>query len=145
MGTLKWYKRDPRAAILGMAVLTLEERGAYNTILDLIYLNDGALRDDQAQICDWLKCDPRTWRRIRARLIDLEKLYVHGGMLRNQRADDETTQALRRVQVATEAADKRWAEYNKIKNLGDAGAMLPTPTPRNLSYLGEALRKRERR
>ena len=37
MGTLKWYKRDPDAALSGMFELTLEERGAYNTILDLIY------------------------------------------------------------------------------------------------------------
>lgn len=142
MGVLKWYKRDPRAAVLGMAVLSLEECGAYNTILDLIYINDGALRDDPEQICNWLKCDPRVWRRIRARLIDLEKLYVHGGTLRNERADFEVTQALRRVQVATEAADKRWGDYNEIKKLGDARAMLPTSTPRNLSFLRDALKKK---
>ena len=35
MGELKWYKRDPRAALVGMSCLTLEERGAHNTILDL--------------------------------------------------------------------------------------------------------------
>ena len=32
MGVLRWYKRDPRAALSGMMELTLEERGAYNTI-----------------------------------------------------------------------------------------------------------------
>ena len=42
MGVVKWYKRDPNAALTGMASLTLEERGAYNTILDLIYAHDGA-------------------------------------------------------------------------------------------------------
>ena len=31
MGNIRWYKRDPDAALNGMAVLTLEERGAYNT------------------------------------------------------------------------------------------------------------------
>jgi len=36
----RWYKRDPNAALEGMAVLTLEERGAYNTVLDLIYTHD---------------------------------------------------------------------------------------------------------
>ena len=41
MGTLKWYKRDPRAALAGMMKLTLEECGAYNKILDLIYLRGG--------------------------------------------------------------------------------------------------------
>lgn len=143
MGTLKWYKRDPRAALTGMMELTLEERGVYNTVLDLIYCHDGAVRDDAALICGWLKCDPRTWKRVRARLIDLEKLYVHAGSLRNERADFEATQALRRVQVATEAADKRWADYREIKSLGDAGAMLPTSTSRNLSFLSDAFKKRK--
>jgi len=43
VGKVRWYKRDPNAALTGMAGLTLEERGAYNTILDLIYANDGAV------------------------------------------------------------------------------------------------------
>ena len=42
----RWYKRDPNAALEGMAVLTLEERGAYNTVLDLIYTHDGSVDDD---------------------------------------------------------------------------------------------------
>lgn len=142
MGVLKWYKRDPRAALHGMMVLTLEERGAYNTVLDLIYINDGALKDDAAYICNWLKCDPRTWKRIRTRLIDTGKLYFYAGQLRNERADSESVQALRRVQVAAEAAEKRWADYNEIKKLGHAPAMLTTPTPRNLSFLRDALKKK---
>lgn len=142
MGILKWYKRDPRAALHGMMGLSLEERGAYNTILDLIYINDGALADDAKQICVWLKCDPRTWKRIRTRLIELGKLYLHAGQLRNERADQEAVLALRKVQVAAEAAEKRWADYNEIKRLGDARAMLPTPKPRNLSFLSDALKKK---
>lgn len=135
MGQIKWYKRDPRAAILGMASLSLEERGAYNTILDLIYINDGALADNPTEICGFLKCDPRVWKRIRAKLIDGGKLYIHGGHLRNERADFETTMALRRVLVATEAADKRWSDYRKLNDLANAGAMLPTSTSRKILSL----------
>jgi uncharacterized protein YdaU (DUF1376 family) len=129
MGTLKWYKRDPKAALHGMIGLTLEEKGAYNVILDLIYINDGRVLDDPKQICVWLNCDPRRWKRIRAALIDAGKLYIHGGYLRNERADDEALQAIRRVQVSVEAANKRWSEYNEIKRLGHAVAMPPTPLP----------------
>jgi len=142
MGILKWYKRDPRAALHGMMSMTLEECGAYNKALDLIYCHDGRLQDDPAEICTWLNCDPRTWKRIRAKLLDSGKLYVHAGHLRNERADQETVLALRKVQVATEAADRRWAEYRKLNGLGDARAMLPTPTPRNLSFLSDALKKK---
>ena len=126
MGTLKWYKRDPRAALIGMMGLTLEESGAYNKILDLIYVNDGALSDDPDFICRTLNCNLRTWRRLKARLLELGKIYVHAGCIRNERADDEIPNAQSLVAKAKLAAIKRWATYNKIKALPDASAMQPT-------------------
>jgi hypothetical protein len=134
MGTLKWYKRDPRAALIGMMGLTLEETGCYCKLLELIYCHDGALADgDIGYICRTLNCDPRTWRRLKARLLNLGKIYMHAGTIRNERADDETTQAQTRVRDSKIAASKRWATYNEIKGLSDARAMLPTATYRKLS------------
>lgn len=101
MGRLKWYKRDPDAALAGMACLTLEERGAYNTVLDLIYSHEGNLQDDDRYISNWLRCDVRVWKRIKQRLLDLEKLYVNGGILRNPKADVVIDKAL---SVSTSAA-----------------------------------------
>jgi len=133
MGTLKWYARDPRAALAGMMKLTLEECGAYNKILDLIYLREGKLLDDSKEICRWLNCDPRTWRRIRAKLIDLEKIYVHAGCLHNERADEEMVKFKTRGLVCSEAASKRWATYNEIKGLQHGYPMPTTTTLRKLS------------
>lgn len=135
MGLLKWYKRDPRAALSGMMELTLEERGAYNTVLDLIYAHDGCLDDDAALISSWMRVDIRIWKRLRARLLDCGKIYIHAGTIRNQRADTEVLTALDRVTSATEAANKRWATYNEIKRIEDAKAMLPTTTTTKLSFL----------
>lgn len=143
MGILKWYKRDPRAALAGMMELSLEERGAYNTILDLIYAHDGELLDDAKLIAAWLGADVRVWKRIRERLLGCGKLYIHAGHLRNQRADDEVHRALHRVTSATENANKRWSAYNEIKGLRDAVAMLPTPTTRKLSFLVPGAKKKE--
>jgi hypothetical protein len=103
MGKLRWYKRDPDAALAGMMVLTLEERGAYNTVLDLIYARDGAVDDDPRFIAGWLRCDVRVWKRIRDRLIALEKIYVEDGTLRNCRADAEVNRGLQRIASASEA------------------------------------------
>lgn len=89
MGDIRWYKRDPDAALAGMAMLTLEECGAYNLVLDLIYSREGNLPDDERTIARWIRCDVRVWRRIRSRLIELGKLYTHGGKLRNARSDKE--------------------------------------------------------
>ena len=121
MGTLKWYKRDPRAALHGMMKLTLEERGAYNTLLDLIYANDGAVDDDTRFIAGALGVDLRVWKRIRQRLIDLGKLYVKEGSLRNERADHEVLDALHRGLSAAEAgrvsAAKRGYGIRKINGM----------------------------
>lgn len=103
MGRLHWYKRDPEAALAGMMELSLEERGAYNTVLDLIYTRDGAIDDDERFISGWLRCDVRVWKRIRARLIGLGKLYIKDGSLRNERADAEVDRALHRVVSASDA------------------------------------------
>lgn len=103
MGRLKWYKRDPDAALSGMFELTLEERGAYNTVLDLIYSRDGELPDDDRWIAGWMRCDVRVWRRIKARLIEAGKLYVSCMKLRNQRADATILEGLSMVGSRTEA------------------------------------------
>ena len=132
MGTLKWYKRDPRAALAGMMKLTLEECGAYNKILDLIYLRGGNLEDDSEEICRWLNCKPRVWKRIRAKLIDIEKIYVHAGCLHNERADEEIVEYTRKVVTGIENADKRWATYREIKGLHGT---YPMPTRTRLRKL----------
>lgn len=116
MGELRWYKRDPDAALAGMAELTLEEKGAYNTVLDLIYSTAGNLRDDERFIAGWLRCDVRVWRRIRQRLIDLQKLYPHGGCLRNRRADRELDAAQHRYRLAANAGLMSAASRGEKRN-----------------------------
>jgi uncharacterized protein YdaU (DUF1376 family) len=89
MGIFKWYKRDPQAALVGMTLLTLEERGAYNTLLDLLYMHDGSLPDDATLICKWLRTNDRRWKRLRIALIKHKKIYVLAGFIRNDRTDRE--------------------------------------------------------
>lgn len=104
MGKLKWYRRDPNAALTGMHELTLEERGAYNTVLDLMYARDGDLQDDDKFIAGWLRVDVRVWKRIRARLLELGKLCLDiNGRLYNRRVDEEVLRALGRSYAAQQA------------------------------------------
>ena len=122
MAFLKWYKRDPRAALVGMAGLTLEERGAYNTILDLIYCHEGGLPDDVRTVAHLMQVDLRTWKRLRERLLDLGKLYTSCGQLRNERADQEVTSAELRHRCFSELARKRWGYPIKTNGLHNANA-----------------------
>lgn len=73
---MRWYKRDVSAAITGMACLSMEARGAYNGVIDMIYEREGQLKDDDALIVRTLSCDPRTWRRLKQELIEKGKIWV---------------------------------------------------------------------
>lgn len=101
---IKWYMRNVEDALEGMEVLTLEERGAYNTVLDLIYFKRNRLRDDPALISGHCRCSVRKWNLIRQRLLELGKLYVDnsGGdpILRNPRADIDVETALSSIESA---------------------------------------------
>jgi hypothetical protein len=131
VGKIKWYKRDPNAALVGMMGLSLEERGAYNTILDLIYARAGNLEDDDKEIANWLACDPRTWRRLKERLIALKKIQIVDGLITNERATSEVTKVLDMVEVAVQhgrnGAKERWGGSNDINGL-DIGYPKQTPS-----------------
>src|SRR5271166_1363220 len=72
----------------GTRTLTLEERGAYGDVIDLIYESaDGGILDDDNRVARDLRCDTRVWRRIKTKLIGLNRLYVVEGQIRNSVAD----------------------------------------------------------
>lgn len=141
MGQITWYKRYPEDALAGMMGLSLEERGAYNSVLDLIYTRDGRLPDDDRFIAGWLGCDVRVWKRIKTRLVELGKLYSAGGVLSNRRADEEVVTALARVGSARDAGkasarskarkSTAKANENKAARLTDVATGEPTGVPTN--------------
>ena len=109
MSSIKWYKRFPSEALQGMMILSLEERGAYNTILDLIYAHDGNLVDDDKFICGWLRCDLRVWKRLKARLVELGKIELRNGLISNLRATSVIDEALSTLASVS--------ELNRIKGI----------------------------
>lgn len=129
MGRIKWYKRDPDAALSGMMSLTLEERGAYNTLLDLLYTRDGDLPDDDRFLAGWMRCDVRVWRRIKMRLVDAGKITLHEGKITNFRATSEILAALHRVERAREAGLASAAKSSAES--GENNDMTPAPVERH--------------
>ena len=126
MGIIAWYKRDPSAALRGMRSLTPEERGVYNTILDLIYDSANELIDDDRFMAGNCNCDVRVYRRVKKRLLHMEKLYVEGGYLRNRTADEAVATLLAKHISNRNAAlikhGKLKAKEKKNKDLADADA-----------------------
>lgn len=69
-----FYRRDPLKALHGMIGLSMDEKAAYNTMLDLMYASWKPLRhhdkDDVAFIANWVGCAPQKLNPIIARLIE---------------------------------------------------------------------------
>jgi uncharacterized protein YdaU (DUF1376 family) len=100
---MKWYKRDPDAALSGMAELTFEECGAYNRLLDLLYSRDGKVADDDNFCARIFHCNPRTWRKLKQALISKRKVRSLEGRLTANRVEFELNAARIRVERTANA------------------------------------------
>jgi uncharacterized protein YdaU (DUF1376 family) len=134
---MKWYQHDPNAALQGFACLTLEERGAYITILNLLYAQDGILIDDDAAIARLMHVQVRTWRPIKARLIAKGKIWVTAGQIMGKRVENTLRTADKLSEKLSKTAHKRWEKWRKDKEINgevmrDSNATLllnPNPHP----------------
>jgi uncharacterized protein YdaU (DUF1376 family) len=117
-----WHARYHQAALDGMLMLTLEERGAYNTCLDLIYSRRAPIPDDDRWLSGWMGCSLRKWASLRATLIVKGKLAAvdHAGVasLTNGRAafELETQAKLSRNRAETGAKGGRKRAENAVDN-----------------------------
>jgi len=83
-----WHKHYHGRILNSYADLTLEQRGAAYTLLDLIYDAGGPLRLSETAIAGRLQCSVRKWRAVRAELIEAGKFYVtEDGALSNLLCD----------------------------------------------------------
>lgn len=95
-----WYKRYGADFISGTLGLSLEEKGAYSIVLDLIYDRGGGIPDDARYISGVCGCSVRKWNAIRERLISAGKITISSGLICNSRAEKE-------IEIATKNADER--------------------------------------
>lgn len=110
---MKFYKRDPDAALSGMAELTLQERGAYNTIIDLLYARDGDVPDDDAMMRRVLGCHGNEWRAVKAKLMERGKIWIEDGFWKAKRVDEVLNEAAVFSETQRKRAGKRWEKSGK--------------------------------
>lgn len=101
-----WYRRFPDNFIAGTVGLTLEEKGAYSLVLDLMYVRGGPVPDEPRYIAGVCNCSVRKWNAIRQRLIDLGKITVIDGYLTNARAEKELENAAKDAEERAESGRK---------------------------------------
>jgi uncharacterized protein YdaU (DUF1376 family) len=131
--TQPWYRRFPDNFLGGINGMTLEEKGAYSVVIDMIYQRGGPIADEPRYIAGICNCSVRKWNAIRLRLIKLGKLEMVNGCLTNPRAEIE-------LQIAAKAAQER-AE-NGAKG-GDKSAQMKAEANKN-NDLGQAELKHTR-
>lgn len=86
---LPYYKRYPRDFFEGTIGMSFELKGCYSLVLDLIYMQNGALPDDPRYISGLLGCSVRAWNKWRGELIAMGRISSENGIISNFRADKE--------------------------------------------------------
>ncbi len=84
-----WNKRYPLDFIDGTIGMSLEQKGAYCIILDLIYTHGGSIPDDESWLAGVCGESVRKWKTIRAALVEAGKIVIEDGVITNSRARKE--------------------------------------------------------
>ena len=123
-----FYRRDPSKALSGMIGLTLEERGVYNTVLDLLYSTWRPLEDDRAFLANWCGCAVQKLNPIIRRLIEKGRLitFEEGG--RTYLSDEAFEAERATVKGAPQTRSGRAQVGEKSGEVGEKSAGVGTNT-----------------
>ncbi|MBB3947070.1 uncharacterized protein YdaU (DUF1376 family) [Rhizobium skierniewicense] len=139
--TMPYHRRYHGDALQGYRKLTLEQRGAYTTILDLIYDEAGPIERNERWLAGELNCSLRKAKALLDELIALRKIFITaGGKLSNHRAETEIQNSLnisrKRAENGSKRKDNQPVEREKpnknsraVKQLLDNCAVIPEPVP----------------
>lgn len=127
MTKLPWHKRYHADALLGYASLSLEERGAYQTLLDLLYESGGPLKDDDAALARRFGVGRARARKMIEALIAAGKIYrTEDGFLSNARFDEEYAGAAARAEILKKSGQK--GGKNRARNFSKSSQDFPENT-----------------
>jgi uncharacterized protein YdaU (DUF1376 family) len=135
-----FYRRDPSKALSGMIGLSLEERGVYNTVLDLLYSTWRPIEDDRPFISNWCGCAVQKLNPIIRRLIDKGRLitfeeggrtYLSDEAFEAERASVKGAASSRSGRALVE--EKSGEVQEKSAGVGENAGLLDSQTQENQS------------
>ncbi|WP_278376985.1 DUF1376 domain-containing protein [Sphingobium yanoikuyae] len=115
MSAQHWHKRYHSDALTGFMSLTLEERGAYQTILDLIYDRGGPIVDNDRLLAGYMGVSLRKWAALRDTLVSKGKIAVEGGHITNARAIFELEKSSKTSRKLAENGSKGGCKSGEIR------------------------------
>ena len=139
--TMPYHRRYHQDALQGYMGLTLEERGAYTTILDLIYDHGGPIPNNERWLAGAMDCSIRKVRALVSTLLSARKIYITAdGKLSNRRCEAELENSLKISRKRAENATKpksNESENRKYRNksndygeqMRNKSSVIPVPEP----------------
>ena len=142
-----FYRRDPSKALSGMIGLSLEERGVYNTVLDLLYSTWRPLEDNRAFIAGWCGCAVQKLNPIIRRLIETGRLITFTEDGRTYVSDEAFESERKAVKGAAKTRSGRAEVEEKSGEVGEksAGVEENPPTCRDEDQQNQPLAALEKR
>ncbi|KQV27865.1 hypothetical protein ASC97_05740 [Rhizobium sp. Root1203] len=104
---MPYHRRYHGDALQGYTKLDLEQRGAYTTILDLIYDAGGPIDNNERWLSGQLNCSLRKVRALLSDLLTMRKIFINSqGQISNHRCETEIENALKISRKRAESAMK---------------------------------------
>jgi uncharacterized protein YdaU (DUF1376 family) len=98
-----------------MLSLTLEERGAFQTILDMIYDRGGPIVDNGRLLAGYMGVSLRKWTALRDSLIEKRKIALEDGKITNDRAIFEIKKSLKTSRKHAENGSKGGRKSGEVR------------------------------
>jgi hypothetical protein len=123
------YRRYAALALNGMAELNAEQRGVYNSLIDILYDRDGLVPDDDALVARMISLEVRIYKRVKAQLKQHGKLWVNAdGFLRCPRYEITVENAKIRSTSVEDQANFRQHLFQNACDFNDRPLITQTQT-----------------
>lgn len=99
----------------GVVLLSAEERGIYDTMINLIYQTNTSLEDDDVAMAHACNCGRAAYRRAKKRLLELDKIECREGRIFQAKCAKELTRASDRIDAYAEREMKKKLKENDKK------------------------------
>lgn len=128
---IPYFRFYPADFMLGVRGMSAQEIGVYTMILCRIYEGSGPVEYNPLRLSTYCGMRQATFDKVLEKLVDLDKLQMHGGMISNARADIEIAKRaddLKNNSKAGKASAEKRQQNQQMKSTRDERAFNHTDT-----------------